>query len=145
MDLLDLARLAEKQKVAYETAANEAAISLAIDLVTHLVNETPVDTSLAESGWLATLHKPSEVRLHEPLVRGKHGSTAAASAKEAIRRAVDVIKRKKPNESLYIVNNTPYIGRLNAGSSSQAPPFYIEGVIAMIRVKQRAGVYNKGK
>lgn len=86
-----------------------------------LFKRTPVLTGRARSGWVITLDSPSS---DIPAV----GHTIEAEA------AV-VTSSVSSARTIYIVNNVPYIGILNAGSSRQAPAHFVE---AAIRAGSRA-------
>ena len=95
---------------------NQAQRVSALQAVSELVEVTPVDTGRARSAW--SLNK-SKV-----LIDNQEGSLAANPAIILGPIPVDQI------ETLYITNGTPYIQDLNAGSSEQAPPRFVEKTIA---------------
>jgi hypothetical protein len=90
--------------------------ALAIDQT--LVMSTPVDTGQARSNWNVSTGAPQE-QIVEPV-----------SAGAAIARGAAVINGRRSEETIFITNNVPYIGRLNEGSSAQAPAMFVEGAIA---------------
>lgn len=143
MDLFDLADICETQEKVIKKAANEAAISLAIDLITALIKATPVDTSRALSSWLAGINVVNDEDIRHGIYQGKRGSTAEASRNAAIAKATAIIKGKKAGDSIIISNNAPYILRLNNGWSPQASPLFIERQITLVNAKLKAGDYNK--
>ena len=89
--------------------------------------KTPKDTGLATSAWLVGIQNP-------PIGQPSDAPGAAASAGLAQQAGLSVIgqypKQNLPN--LWIVNNLPYIGRLNDGSSLQAPAKFVEQTIAEV-------------
>ncbi len=87
---------------------------MAIAVDRKLVLRTPVDTGRARSNWLVGIN--SRVS----------GTTAPATQGAALSAARARITASKPGDSIFISNNLPYIGRLNAGASRQAPPNYVE-------------------
>lgn len=92
---------------------------------------TPVDTGRARANWQTHIGgpPPGEVGAYP---KGKAGSTGAAAAAQAIAQAEGVAASYKAEHSgkdVYISNNLPYIGRLNEGSSEQAPAGFIEAAI----------------
>jgi len=82
--------------------------------VSDLVNETPVDTGRARGSW--SLNKTKN------LVDTESNGNSLPVTLGPIPN--DVI------ETLYITNGTPYIQQLNAGSSQQAPPRFVEKTLA---------------
>lgn len=87
--------------------------------------KTPKDTGLATSAWLVGIQSaPSGA----PTV-GPGKETAAAQAQQA---GLSIIGAYPKNAlpDLWIVNNLPYIGRLNDGYSAQAPAKFVEQSIA---------------
>ncbi len=118
---------------ALKVAAGQSCARLARTLVENLYNATPVDTGYARSRWVASAGAPGG------------GAVGHANAKQS---GVDR-DRVKPSSmatpgsgmawldsyalsgKIYIANDAPYIGRLNAGWSSQAPSGFVETAIAM--------------
>ena len=84
---------------------------LALNIQGSLIAATPVDTGWARSNWVSSIGAP---------VNGTPGWN------ESIAGAVWTLVQGP----IYIANNVPYIGRLNAGSSQQAPAGFVESVIA---------------
>lgn len=87
--------------------------------------KTPKDTGLATSGWLVGIQSP-------PNDTPEQAPGASASAGLAQSAGLTVIGRypKQRLPDLWIVNNLPYIGKLNDGSSLQAPAKFVEQSIA---------------
>lgn len=132
--LRDLAKLLESKATSYEQQVSEAAKEVALVVVDHLAYHTPVDTSQALSSWIVTLGSPSgDTRL--PFVPGMFGSTQHASAQATIADAIRVLKDKKPGQTIYIVNNQPYIRRLNEGTISRQPGGFVEAAVYLGKKK----------
>jgi antitoxin (DNA-binding transcriptional repressor) of toxin-antitoxin stability system len=114
-------------------------------VVKHLLEVTPVDTTKAMSNWLVGIGEPQKVEL-EARVEGEAGSSKAASAAATYAETDRLIRTVKAGQTVYITNNTPYIGRLNAGSSSQAPAGFIEGagLIGREVLKEPSGWSKRG-
>lgn len=91
---------------------------------------TPVDTNHARASWIPSVGSPSAVE-------ASGSSSAAHDAGVAA-----VLTYKIEDGALYVSNNAGYIGRLNLGSSTQAPAGFVEACIdqAVAAVKQRFGV-----
>ncbi len=97
-----------------------------------VVLATPVDTGRARSNWQVELNAPAEGTI-EPYSEGKEGSTAGANSRAAIDQGKKTIADYKGGEGgsreIHITNNLPYIGRLNEGSSAQAPSGFVERAV----------------
>jgi hypothetical protein len=97
----------------------------ALTIDRELVLSTPVDTGRARSNWQVSVGSANTDRI-EAYVKGDGGSSAGANAQAAIDQAAAEVRGHKPGRDIYISNNLPYIGRLNEGSSAQAPEQFIE-------------------
>ena len=112
---------------------NKIVRTIALVVDQSLVLRTPVDTGRARSGWVVSLNEPSTETPEpfNPLPRGtdpeKFGE--GANARGAIAQGREVIGRRRPEQTLYIVNNNDYIDELNRGSSAQAPEMFVEMAI----------------
>ena len=89
-------------------------------LIPLLVRGTPRKTGLAQGNWRTRLNRPAT-----SVIARKSGGGAIASGLRTVRAAKARIQRGRPTK-IFITNNVPYIGLLNAGSSVQAPAFFIE-------------------
>jgi hypothetical protein len=76
--------------------------------------QTPVDTGRARGSW--TVGK-SKVAMDAAISTSEKGRVLGPVSSKVI-------------ETLYITNGTPYIQLLNDGSSSQAPPRFIEKTLS---------------
>lgn len=95
--------------------SNEGVQETALQTVNNLINDTPKLTNQAAANWQVAIgSRPSEF---------KEGFTDLSAAKAEARA---VILSREAGQSVYITNNTPYIGELNRGSSRQAPANFIE-------------------
>lgn len=103
---------------------------LATNIATSLIEETPVDTSMALSNWQVTDAAPAPTLL-PPYFMGERGSTAGRSRKAAILFAKKNSASHISMSTLYITNNTPYIGDLNEGTSPQAPAGFVNSIVEM--------------
>jgi hypothetical protein len=94
---------------------------LGITIDQGVVFGTPVDTGLARANWLVSIGIPAT----EATTATDQGGSAT------IQQGVNIIIGYPANKlpDLWIVNNLPYIGRLNDGSSEQAPTKYVDAVI----------------
>lgn len=103
-----------------EGNVNKIVQQAAIAIESRLVTATPVDTGRARSNWLASLGSPRQ-DIVEP-----------TSAAATLANATSVILQRSPSRSVtvWLSNNVRYIGRLNAGSSEQAPAAFVESAVA---------------
>ncbi len=87
-----------------------------------VVDTTPVDTGLARSNWRATISAPASGTIppYAPGVKLGIGEGANASAAKAQQKQVIERFNVAKHTSIFITNNIPYIGALNAGSSPQS-------------------------
>ena len=109
-----------------------------------LVLATPVDTGRARSNWVVNLGS-AVTDSYDPYMLGKKGSTGAANAQAAIAQGSAVIGVRKNGQDIYISNNLPYIGRLNGGSSAQAPVQFVEQAVQRaVQVVRKAKVVSNG-
>ena len=96
--------------------AAERIRDLTINVQAGLMAETPVDTGFAAGNWQITIGAPAT-------------GTVAVGAGVAIGPAV-LGAYKLEDGPAYVTNNAPYIRRLNAGHSAQAPAGFVEAVVA---------------
>jgi len=100
---------------------NEAKRTLAREVVKTVVPTTPVLTGKARSNWLASNGFPLSRINSAPQI-----SLSGAPSFAALERA---ILGARPGVDMYIQNSLPYIRRLNAGYSRQAPAKYVEAQV----------------
>lgn len=95
-----------------------------------VVLATPVDTGRARSNWQVQLNGPVDTA-RDAYVDGAEGSTRGQNAQAAIEQARAVISgyNGSKDRAIHITNNLPYIGRLNEGSSAQAPAGFVEEAV----------------
>jgi hypothetical protein len=94
----------------------------------NLTEDTPVDTGHASNNWVPSLDSPFE---------DVDGSEEAPSRSAQAAGIAAVAAYELPQVG-YVANNVPYIGRLNEGSSSQAPSGFVEAaVLRAIRTEGR--------
>lgn len=106
---------------AVEAGAERVIKRLAFAINNELKRTTPVDTGWARANWVPSVGRPAEG------VTGSRDAvnTGAQSAGEA--RLLVYTLSQSPE--IWITNNVPYIGDLNAGRSPQAPANFIETAI----------------
>lgn len=101
-----------------------------LDIVANLVRApgqggTPVDTGWARANWIPNIGGPSTFDGTPPEDRSQVG--AARSAQQSGLAAAAGFRLSQ--QSVVISNNVPYIGRLNAGHSMQAPANFVQAAI----------------
>jgi hypothetical protein len=126
--------------------ASNIARDVADRIANDLVEVTPVDVGDAMSGWIVTLDTPaSDIQLAfapSPKGRWRPPWTHAVDplitffanvgqATEAIRLALEA---KQPGQSIWIVNNLPYIDVLNTGTSKQEPGGFVERAMLLAEI-----------
>lgn len=94
-------------------------VALVVDAA--VVLQTPVDTGRARVNWQVELGGPAGGTLPAP--QGGNAAQVAIDAGKA------TIAQHKSGQAIHITNNLPYIGRLNDGSSAQAPAGFVETAI----------------
>lgn len=85
-----------------------------IEFFRQVIIATPVDTGRARFGWYITVNTPSE----EVPPMGQYSIPNVESHSKVGTFTV--------KDRLFITNNVPYITKLNAGSSKQAPAKFVE-------------------
>lgn len=81
---------------------------VALRIYRGIVEKTPVDTGRARGNWHISVGNP------DPYTRETKTRTPLPSEYKKVEQA-------KPEDTIYIQNNLPYIKRLEYGSSKQAP------------------------
>ncbi len=99
---------------------------LALDIMTRVVERTPVKSGRARSGWDLTIGQPSDFLPPEP--PEQPGAKADKDKKYtsvfnggAVSVAPPAANRIDGTQQVFIMNNLPYIERLENGHSAQAP------------------------
>lgn len=121
-----MARLATK--VAENADRIVRKVALATDQV--VVMATPVDTGRARANWVTALDSAPTGVQPEPSSPGGGASQALSQA-----RATVADYNGDDHTSIHITNNLPYIGKLDQGSSRQAPAGF---VVAAVLTASRA-------
>ena len=109
-----------------EHNSREGVKRIARATVIELINRTPVDTGQAASNW--------QVGLGSFPAGPKFGFTDIPAARAL---ALAMIEQRQAGQNVYISNLLPYIGRLNAGYSAQAPAGFVENALVQARAIAR--------
>lgn len=133
MSLSRLSRRLDKVADRLADGITRYVVILGEEIAEELVPNTPVDTGYARGNWRPSINAPSPVPVSflDP--------TGAAT----IARIKATARQFRPGDTLFIVNRAPYIGRLNAGSSPQAPAGFVQESIATGR-RRAASRANRG-
>lgn len=114
--------------------ANEAAKDTCLAMVSYVAFNTPADTTKLLSNWVVNFNSPppdgSDIEAH---FVGKDGKTRTGSANETINRARFDLSLKKPGDTIYLSNVTPYIGYVNNGTEKIAAANFVEAMIIVGR------------
>jgi hypothetical protein len=109
---------ADLEKWAKKTGqkTDRAIVSACYQISEAIVMGTPVDTGRARGNWIPTVNNPSSAQL---TVDDKTGTMALSK--------IGAVTMTAPGKVFYLVNNLPYIQRLEYGWSKQAP-------VGMVRI-----------
>lgn len=108
-----------------ERATERVVVRLSTNIAANLVETTPRDTGWAAANWVpsigASTTTSASSRPTSALVSAQQAQQAAAQAR--------LLSYKLGQGQVFISNNVPYIGRLNDGSSAQAPAGFVQAAI----------------
>lgn len=113
--------MAEYSKHALDSEINKEIRALALNILSGVTLSTPVDTGRARGNWQVGITHAETGTLD---TSDKGGALTIRVGASKIGGAKTI-----PYPAIYISNNLPYIGRLNQGSSTQAPKFFVESAI----------------
>lgn len=134
--LLTLATKMNRLARDVEKLGNEAAKQVALEVITDLAYNTPVDTGEHVSSWEIGIGSPPTAH-REPYAPGSGGDTAAANASRAVGAAKRVLRGKSRGQSIFISNAAPAIVQLNNGSSAKAPAGFVERALLKAKLAAR--------
>lgn len=80
----------------------------ALDIFSKVILRTPVDTGRARGNWQCSLNSPAD-------------GSVNGTGRSAINKAKATTGKAKIEDQIYLMNNLPYIKKLEYGSSQQAP------------------------
>lgn len=125
MDLKAFASLMDRRAKELPSNLNELKKKVASQVLTDVVQDTPVDTGAAKSNWIVNLGEASNAT-RGAYVPGFKGSTGGDNASSAINAGQSVIHGATVGVDIHITNNLPYIVKLNQGYSPQAPSNFVQ-------------------
>lgn len=103
--------------------SDELVRRVTLAVVEKLVETTPVKTGRAVTNWRTLLYRPDNVLYPQPS-RPVNPEAARQRTLDEARQTVDAYTGGR--RSMWITNNVSYIRDLNRGSSTQAPPGFVE-------------------
>lgn len=98
---------------AIKSFVDDIVIRISIEATANLTEATPVDTGFARANWVPSIGAPS-------------AETSLGAQEAGIAAMIGYTASQGP---AFVTNNVPYIGALNAGSSTQAPSGFVEQAI----------------
>jgi len=137
-DLLYLASRMEKYSKAVGADANQYTTDLSLAVLAAVAQDTPVDVGTAKSNWQLTVgaaakgvrraFSPFTSRWRRPYGQG---GTKGETRNQAgvVWSGTNALKARKPDQPVYIVNNSPYIDPLNEGHSPQSQPGFVQRAV----------------
>lgn len=93
----------------------------ALNMLSDLGLQTPVDTGAARSNWLPSIGVPRRETIEK------------TDGPPAMNFSGYILGMK-----IFIANNLPYIRRLNEGHSKQANPGFVDAIVQVNRLKVKA-------
>lgn len=93
---------------------------LALDATSNLIKTTPVDTGWAKANWVPRKGSPAT---------GTVGTREGVTTSGQQAGVADISAGVHIGDTVFISNNVPYIGELNAGHSPQAPAGFVEAAL----------------
>lgn len=126
-----------KQLADFQKKVEEAALEKFKDAITTVADEvatrTPIDTSRAKSNWQASVGSPATSEV--PFAAGSRGSTESQALATVRASAEQAAAQAKLGDKAFVTNRVPYIRQLNAGSSAQAAPNFVEHSVDVAKQK----------
>lgn len=134
-DLAYLAKRMGQHANNVERNADKAVREVVNAMAPVLVYSTPILTSRARANWQGSIDSPSTDILFAEPAKPPSVDTGATLGIASLKLAAVAYR---PGSTVYIVNNLPYIQKLNRGSSAQAPAgFVLLAVLTASRTAQR--------
>jgi hypothetical protein len=117
----------DKQIKALSVALDKEIKSLVLELMlecqANIIEATPIDTGWARSNWFVVFGADKEINYNPNI------SVETAKNLQTF-YLYKMLEWDRDKGEIYIVNNVPYIGRLNNGYSKQAPSGFVEKAIS---------------
>ncbi len=123
---IDLTRFCQKADLDMKTVIRK----ITLEAFKRIILRTPVDTGMARGNWQVSAGAPVTVQISD----GDKSGTATLSKSEA------GVLSWQCQGSLFMVNNLPYIGKLEYGISKQAP----QGMVRLTMTEMQAWAQSAG-
>lgn len=95
-----------------------------------ITSSMPVDTGFARGAWTPSIGTADLSISKAPRDKVRAKAEGAANLSKNLNRSQGITRKYRLKDgTVFISNNVPYIGRLNAGSSAQAPARFVESAI----------------
>lgn len=129
--LAQFSRNIRKRGSQVENSATRIVKAVSVRALKSLVRNTPVDKGVARSNWRVGIGAPTRAVIGAYAPGSKLGIGESANASAAInagRARINSVRSTSRGleTAIYISNAVPYIGKLNSGSSTQAPAGFVE-------------------
>ena len=118
-------------------ATGEVIRRIAVNTTAELIERTPVDIGWARANWVPAIGSPALAAVGNLDRESRAAQLSAARARQAAGQA-SLFGYELDDGNVFISNGVPYIGRLNGGSSDQAPEGFVQDAIA-------AGIRSVGR
>lgn len=125
VSLTQFADLMDKYAHNLDTNTDTVVKNVVRSIGQNLVTATPVDVGTACTNWRVGVGYIPEGVI-PAFAPGTKGSTASANQHNAIDEIRRAVAHYTNGQSIDIVNNVPYLAKLNNGSSLQAPAGFVE-------------------
>lgn len=136
---LDLARFAKRANVEMKLVVQK----ISMEAFKRIILRTPVDTGRARANWGCTIGSPRAAmqtygRMVKTRIKNAEGKTIRTEMQERfdksgnsiIKEMSDTVRQFPGDGRLFMVNNLPYIGELENGSSQQMPSGMVRATMA---------------
>lgn len=131
----DLERFAKKTKLTVDQVHR----GVVLELFSSVVRDTPVDTGRARANWLPAANTARTETVEWP----EQGAKAMATTR-TLAEIENVARDAKAGDVTIMTNNLPYIGRLEEGSSTQAPQGMVRRNVDRVRANLKR-IINKAR
>ena len=112
----------------FNTFVAEETVKVTLDIQGNLKETTPVDVGWATANWMITKGEPFEGNSGS-IPESERNSQLESQQAEQAKSEGDIVNYQIEDGAVFITNNVPYIGPLNAGTSTQAPAMFVEAAI----------------
>ncbi len=112
---------------AVDRFTEKAVRKITLDVTANLIETTPVDIGWARANWVPSIGASIDRDLEG--VRPTPQAVASATVEQQAGIAAVAAGYRLDRGSVFVSNNVDYIGKLNDGSSAQAPAGFIQRAI----------------